>query len=100
MNEPNEAPSESKSQPTESTPESETKSPSGMQNQPNKNEEEKSQQPENSLATQTNRQIVNETDLMADALLNQISENPQQLLQRQFYLDARRIDAKQPDKSW
>ena len=45
-------------------------------------------------------QLQSENDMMADALLNRISANPQQLLQGQFYLDARNSKAKPPDKPW
>ena len=45
-------------------------------------------------------ELPSESDMMADALLNRIAENPQQLLRGQFYLDARRAKATPPEKPW
>jgi len=45
-------------------------------------------------------ELPSESDMMADALLNRIADNPQQLLRGQFYLDARRAKATPPEKPW
>lgn len=41
-----------------------------------------------------------ETEVMADALLGRIVENPQKLLQGQFYIDAYNARVNEPDKPW
>lgn len=48
----------------------------------------------------TSKRFLDESDMEADAFLNQIAENPQQLLRNQFYLDAQQAKIEQPDKPW
>lgn len=46
------------------------------------------------------QKTLDEKDMEANAFLNQIVENPKQLLRNQFYLDAQRAKTEQPDKPW
>ncbi|HHB92354.1 MAG TPA: tetratricopeptide repeat protein [Thioploca sp.] len=55
---------------------------------------------ESSEQTAASSTMMQESDMMADALLERIKENPQQLLRGQFYIDAHNSKQPPPDKPW
>ena len=61
------------------------------------NSDNESEQAEAAAASSA---MVQESDMMADALLERIKESPQQLLRGQFYIDARNSKQSPPDKPW
>ena len=63
-------------------------------------EGEKNESDEMGEAANLATEMATESDMMADALLERVRENPQQLLKGQFRIDA--YNSKQPlaDKPW
>ncbi|MFK5971262.1 MAG: tetratricopeptide repeat protein [Candidatus Marithrix sp.] len=55
---------------------------------------------ESSEQTTASSTMMQESDMMADALLERIKENTQQLLRGQFYIDAHNSKQPPPDKPW
>lgn len=95
----NETEQDDASQQAQSAQEAEQDSENAEQQAQQMSEENQDEMAENGGAS-SDEQIYSETDMMADALLNRIAENPQQLLKGQFYIDAHNANTKQPEKPW
>ncbi len=65
-----------------------------------KDSEQSQAEEEKQSAVNSETAMVKESDMMADALLERIKENPQQLLRGQFYIDARNSKQPPPAKPW
>jgi len=78
----------------------ETADAESMQQQAENAQATEAQQAADASAGATTTQLPSEIDMRADALLNRLQSNQQDILRSQFYIDARRSDAVKPEQTW